>query len=261
MERRPDGQESPTRGSRRNWPRLIGDLLLIAGAVSLFLAGFAYFADASRADMSLPRPVVLANATGGPAAEAASSPSMSTSVPTSPAATAAPTAAAAPTATPTVAAAPTATPFTGGVPVRIVIPSIGVNSMVQEIGTAWVNGQLIWQTIPFIVGHYRTSAQAGQNGNAIFAGHVTSETLGNVFINLYKIGLGDEVEIQTNDTIFTYTVTRVKLVLPTDTSVMNPTPDATATLITCAGDWIPDQHQYSRRLIVTAKLMSAKSIK
>ncbi len=123
-----------------------------------------------------------------------------------------------------------------------------------------VNGQLIWQTIPFIVGHYRTSAEAGQNGNAIFAGHVTSQTLGNVFLNLYKVELGDKVEIYTKNTVFTYKVNRVRLVLPTDTSVMNPTTDATATLITCAGDWIPSEHQYSRRLIVTAKLESAKPI-
>ncbi len=251
MEPRPDRQESSRRGSRRNWPRLIGDLFLLAGAASLFLAGFAYFTDPSRAAMSLPRPVVLANATAGPAA--------APTVPPPPTATAVPTTPAA-TATPTMTPVPTATPLPAGVPVRIAIPSIGVDSKVQEIGTAMVNGELIWQTIPFIVGHYRTSAMAGQNGNAIFAGHVTSQTLGNVFLNLYKIGLGDKVEIYTGDTLFTYKVTRVRLVLPTDTSVMRSTPNATATLITCAGDWIQAEHQYSRRLIVTATLESAKPI-
>lgn len=142
----------------------------------------------------------------------------------------------------------------------MVVKSIYVDSKVQEIGTAWQNGQLIWETVPFVVGHYRTSAMPGQDGNAIFAGHVTSQTLGNVFINLWEINIGDKVEIYTKDKVFTYTVNRVHLVTPTDTSVMNPTPDPTITLITCAGDWIPSQHQYSQRLIVTGKLQSERPL-
>jgi LPXTG-site transpeptidase (sortase) family protein len=255
MEPRPDDQGSLRREPRRNWRRLFGDLLLVAGAVSMFLAGFAYFTDPSRADMSLPRPVALANATGEPTAVPtvglAGAPPIATAMPTSPAAT----------ATPKTAPTPTATPVKTGVPVRIFIPSIGVDSKVQDIGTARVDGQLIWETIPYIVGHYRTSAQAGQNGNAVFAGHVTSQTLGNVFIDLYKVNLGDEVQVYSQDAVFTYTVSKVRLVLPTDTAVMDPTTDATATLITCGGDWIPAQHQYSRRLIVTAKLQSVKPIR
>ncbi len=246
MEPRPDGQGSPRRRPVRNWPHLIGNLLLVAGAFSLFLAGFAYLTDPSRAAQSLPRPVALASATTSP-------------TPLLPTATAVPTRPV-PTSTPTVTPTPTTTPFKAGQPVRIVISSIGVDSKVQEIGTAVKNGQLIWETIPYIVGHYHTSAEAGQNGNAIFAGHVTSQSLGNVFLNLYKVELGDSVQIYTKDTIFTYKVGRVRLVLPTDTSVMSSTPNATATMITCAGDWIPSEHQYSRRLIVTATLVSAKPI-
>jgi sortase A len=119
---------------------------------------------------------------------------------------------------------------------------------------------VIWETIPFIVGHYRTTALAGQNGNAVFAGHVASRNWGNVFINLYEINVGDKIQIYTNDTIFTYTVSKIRLVLPTETSVMDPTQDPTVTLITCGGDWLPDQHDYSRRLIVSAKLTSFKPI-
>ena len=163
-----------------------------------------------------------------------------------------------PTATPTVTPTPTATPIPSGNPVRLVIPSLKVDSEVKEIGTAVQNGELIWETIPFIVGHYRTTAKAGEKGNAIFAGHVASRNWGNVFINLYKVKLGDEIQVYTDKAVFTYTASRVRLVLPTQTDVMNPTTDATITLITCGGDWIPEERNYSHRLIVNGKLTSVR---
>lgn len=124
------------------------------------------------------------------------------------------------------------------------------------MGTRVENGELIWETIPFIVGHYRTTARAGEPGNAVFAGHVASRNWGNVFLDLYKIQLGAKIEVHTENAVFVYTVNRVRLVLPTQTDVMNPTPDATITLITCGGDWLPDEHNYSHRLIVNGKLTS-----
>ena len=47
-----------------------------------------------------------------------------------------------------------------------------------------------------------------------------------------------------------YRVTDVKTVTPDQVSVMDPTPDATATLITCVPDGI-----YSHRLVVSAHLV------
>lgn len=117
---------------------------------------------------------------------------------------------------------------------------------------------MIWETIPFLVGHYRTTAKAGEKGNAVFSGHVASRNWGNVFINLYKIEIADEVEVHTQDAVFTYSVNRVRLVRPTQIDVMDPTADATLTIITCGGDWLTDSQDYSHRLVVSAKLKSAK---
>jgi LPXTG-site transpeptidase (sortase) family protein len=157
---------------------------------------------------------------------------------------------------PTLKIAPTPTRSTAkpGVPIRLVIPSIDIDSSVQEIGTYWENGELLWETVPFVVGHYRTTAKAGDTGNAVFSGHVTSRSAGNVFRDLFRIRVGDEVHIYTEDARFVYVVTDVRLVLPTETSVMDPTEDATATLITCAGEWIQSEREYTHRLIVTTKL-------
>jgi len=142
----------------------------------------------------------------------------------------------------------------------MVIPSIGVDSGVQEAGTYWQNGQLLYETLPYLIAHYRMTAQAGALGNAVFSGHVVTRNYGNVFRDLYKIRVGDEVRILSSRYKYVYVVSGVREVSPTDVSVMNPTPDATATLITCSGEWIPDERQYSRRLIVVAKLKTVEPL-
>ncbi len=225
-----------------NRVRLIGNALLAAGVVSLLLAGVVYYTDLLGGDRVLPRPVALAEerVTAQVVPTATESP-----VP-QPTATAVPTETPVPTATPT--------PVKPGVPIRVIIPSINVDSPVKEAGTYWYDRVLYYETLPFVVAHYKMTAKVGEKGNAVFSGHVTSRNAGNVFANLYKMHLGDEVRFFSDENEYHYVVTSIRLVAPNDVSVMDRTAGATATLITCAGEWIPSQHQYSQRLIVTAKL-------
>lgn len=242
---------------RGNWTQLLGTMLLGLGIVSLCLAALIYFVDPFAGDRVLPQPVALAQ----PATPDVPTPAP---VSTSGALVAAPEATAvavasttpAPRATPSPTPSPTATPvpLDPGPPIRMMIPRMNLDSKVKDIGTFWENGQLAWETVPFLVGHYRTTALAGEKGNGVFSGHVTSRNAGNVFADLYKIQMGDDVRLFTEENEFVYQVFDVKLVLPTETSVMDPTPDATITLITCAGEWMPAERNYTHRLIVSARL-------
>jgi len=240
--------------------RLFGNFLLLVGATSLLVAALAFAVDRHGQDRILPRPVALEKDAGSPATtptpqrdalvsgalEATAEPSR-TAVPSE---TSTPVATREPTTTPT----PTPTLANPGVPIRMAIPSLGVDSQVKEAGTYWEQGQLVWETLPFVVAHYRATAKAGEVGNAVFSGHVTSHNAGNVFQDLYQIELGDRVRVFTDAAEFVYEVSEVRLVLPTETSVMEPTSDERITLITCAGEWNPSKREYSHRLIVTAKL-------
>ncbi len=226
---------------------MIGNILLAAGVLSLLLAGVAYYTDLMGGDRVLPRPVALAGGNGVERASVGSPTATETATP-------APTATATVLPTRTPLPMPTPTPIVPEVPILVVIPSIGVESPVKEAGTYWYDKQLYYETLPFVVAHYRMTAKAGEKGNAVFSGHVTSRNAGNVFADLYKVQLGDEVHFYSENHEYSYVVTNIRLVDPTDVSVMNPTPDATATLITCAGEWIPAERQYSQRLVVTAKL-------
>lgn len=234
---------------------MLGDLLLIAGAVLLVLAGVAFLVDRYGPGWSLPRPVALA--AGGDGVFLTTPTPTETPTP-EPTGTPDPTRTPTPTVvpTPTMTLTPTPTPVPAGDPIRVVIPRIGVDSEVKEAGTYTRDGQLYYATLPFVVAHYGFTAKAGAKGNSVYSGHVTSLSAGNVFANLYQVKLGDEVRIFTANHEFIYVVTGIREVVPTDVSVTAPTPDATATLITCSGQWIPSKDEFDRRLIVTAKLKS-----
>jgi sortase A len=78
------------------------------------------------------------------------------------------------------------------------------------------------------VGHFVGSVMPGIKDNTVLAGHRDS-----VFSKLGKLVVGDLVTISTSDGTFIYSVTKTRIVLPTDKTVIVPTPNATLTLITC----------------------------
>lgn len=122
---------------------------------------------------------------------------------------------------------------------RIVIPAIEVDSAVVEGDS--------WELLKKGVGHHLGTANPGERGNAVYAGH--NDVYGEIFRRLEELKPGDAVTLYAGQRQFHYLVRRVRIVDPKETSVMATTPDATLTLITC--------HPYridTHRLIVIATL-------
>jgi LPXTG-site transpeptidase (sortase) family protein len=142
-----------------------------------------------------------------------------------------------------------------GLATHLEIPAVDIDTDVTEGGVI-VNkqGQLEWQTVPFIAVQYRETALVGARGNAVISGHVVTISEGNVFRNLYKVNIGDEVKVQTAEGRFTYIVDDVKLVPPQNIEVMQQTKDAKLTLITCGGEFDTRTRSFSDRQIVVAHL-------
>ncbi len=143
-----------------------------------------------------------------------------------------------------------------GYAVRLAIPSIKLDTPVQQGGIVQdPDGELAWETAPFVAVHYGDlTSKLGVAGNAVIAGHVVTLRESNVFRFLYQLELGDQIDVWdqlARDHAFQ--VVGVKLVPPSDTSVMGPTADETLTLITCGGTFNPAKREFSDRLIVTAK--------
>jgi sortase A len=137
-------------------------------------------------------------------------------------------------------------------PIRLVIPAIALDARVVEVGIVIEDGKPVWETAAFAVGYHRGTALPGEKGNTVMAGHISSPVSrkGEVFRRLPEVRIGDRVEVYTAERQVTYEITEIRVVAPTAVEVMDPTPDATLTLITCYPDRL-----YTKRLVVVAKLV------
>ena len=135
---------------------------------------------------------------------------------------------------------------------RIVIPTIGVDTKVIQLGTKLDRlGHLAWETAPFAVGQHKGLAGPGQIGNMVLSGHISSPNEGAIFHRLPELKVGEGIIVSTDERQYLYQVVDTKVVTPDEVSVMDQTPDATATLLTCVPDGI-----YSHRLGISAKLVA-----
>ncbi|MBI4236206.1 MAG: hypothetical protein HY688_02465, partial [Chloroflexi bacterium] len=57
---------------------------------------------------------------------------------------------------------------------RIQIPAIDLDSRVEELNTKWDGDSLVWETAFYAVGHHHGSPNPGEQGNAVFSGHISS---------------------------------------------------------------------------------------
>ena len=152
-------------------------------------------------------------------------------------------------APPVLASAPIGQPIT-----HIEIPSIDLSADVVEASLVTISGGVTWQVPAFKVGHAESTANAGEVGNAVLLGHVTSVHSGNVFQDLDKVRVGDVVDVFTDGDHFEYQVVSTSAVPRTDTTVLQPTDTPTVSLITCTGIWLPTIWDYTERLVVRAEL-------
>jgi sortase A len=104
------------------------------------------------------------------------------------------------------------------------------------IEALWSNPQPIvqgdgWEQLKKGVGQHIGSGNPGEPGNLVLSAH--NDIFGELFRNLDKLRPGDEIKIITETREFTYIVTGLKVVEPTDVSVMDPTENSSITLISC----------------------------
>ena len=98
------------------------------------------------------------------------------------------------------------------------------------------------------VGHFVNSVMPGAKDNTVLAGHRDT-----VFSKIGKLKLGDLIIIKTSSGTFNYSVTRTRIVLANDKTVIVPTPTATLTLSTCYPFYYigsaPDRYIVSAKLV------------
>lgn len=127
-------------------------------------------------------------------------------------------------------------------PLRVVIPSLNIDLPVKE--SKIINGY--WEVFPDSAGFGLGSAYPEENGNQVIFAHARI----GLFEPLKNIKTGDKITVFTKNKWFTYQVSEIKEVLPSQTEVIAATSEPILTLYTCTG------YSDSKRLIVISKKSS-----
>ena len=114
---------------------------------------------------------------------------------------------------------------TGAAIAALSIPRVHLSAVVLHGSDA--------QTLRRGPGHLEHTALPGDSGNAVIAGHRDS-----FFWPLRHVQRGDDIFVDTPEGRVHYQVTSLRVVNPRDLSVLEPTDDATLTLITCYPFWV-----------------------
>ncbi len=127
---------------------------------------------------------------------------------------------------------------------QIQIPAIEVDApIVQGDG---------WEQLKEGVAQHIGSVNPGQVGNIVLSAH--NDVYGEIFRDLDHLVQGDKIIIFTARHTYTYIVTDIQIVEPTDVEVMGSTSDPTVTLISCYPYWVDSQ-----RIIVQGSLQTGSN--
>lgn len=147
---------------------------------------------------------------------------------------------------------------------RILIPRIAVDRKVIEVG--WkiedLNGQqvAIWDVAKYAVGHHEGTANPGQSGNIVLAGHSGGRAY--PFNDIYYLKPRDEIVLWSSGRQYQYTVTENLLLDETSPGVtveqrranaryIEPTNEEMVTLVTC---WpLTGPNKFNQRVVVRAR--------
>lgn len=122
---------------------------------------------------------------------------------------------------------------------QIIIPKINVQvPAVYDVTT--INESDVQSGLERGIVHYVTTSNPGEQGNAVFFGHSSSNILNRgrykyAFVLLGWLSVNDTFYVQKDGVRYVYKIFERKVVSPTDISVLDPIDghSATATLITC----------------------------
>ncbi|HEX4664942.1 MAG TPA: class D sortase [Terriglobales bacterium] len=123
---------------------------------------------------------------------------------------------------------------------RVSIPKINLDVIVVE-GTNH-------KALRVGPGHLKQTPAPGELGNSVISAHRDT-----FFRHIYELAKGDEIQVRRNGRTYTFEVTGKKIVQPNDVSILNNTPDARLTLITCYPTYYIGPAP--QRLIVFSKLI------
>jgi sortase (surface protein transpeptidase) len=143
---------------------------------------------------------------------------------------------------------------TGAVPLRLQIPSIGVDAVVERVGVTPEGNLGVPENVDDVA-WYRDGPAPGAAGDAVIDGHLDWFTGPAVFQGLSRLRAGDLEMVSTGSgQRLTFKVSRVYTVSfeSSPPGLFDRAGPPRMSLLTCAGPWDPVHETYASRLIVEA---------
>lgn len=150
----------------------------------------------------------------------------------------------------------TATQTTLSLPVRLLIPKIGVDAAIEHVGLA-TNGAMDVPKDPAEAAWFKLGTRPGEVGSAVIAGHF-GWTNGKpaVFDDISKLQEGDKLYVENGKgTVSVFVVRELRIYDDrADAKDVFTSSDGKShlNLVTCEGEWDAAQQNYSNRLVVFA---------
>ncbi len=139
-------------------------------------------------------------------------------------------------------------------PVRVVIPTIDVDADLVGLG---LNDDQSMEVPNFgLAGWYEPGPRPGEAGPAVIAAHVDSVDGPDVFFRLKDLARGDKISVEladgsTQEFVVSGSEQQLKQQLPVD-RIWNDTDEVVLRLVTCGGEFDPDERSYKSNVIVYA---------
>ncbi len=142
-------------------------------------------------------------------------------------------------------------------PVKISIPAIKLDTQILSVT---LNSENIVDVPASDVGWYQNGPRPGEIGNATLDGHFVDTNFNpGVFYNLSKLKIGDDIyTFDQNNQQFHFKVVQVATVKTDNFSVENfygLTDKKRLNLVTCAGVYDKNKHNFSQRTLVYSELV------
>jgi hypothetical protein len=148
-------------------------------------------------------------------------------------------------------------PDAGAVPVHLVVPAIGVDHPVVEVGLRPDGGMQVPDDVHEIGWYVPLGIRPGDPGTAVLAGHVDSRLQGRgAFFDLRALDVGDAIVVVTDTGEQPWTVTGrtryPKAELPVE-RLFATSGEPRLVLITCGGDFDAAGRSYADNVVVFAE--------
>ena len=148
-----------------------------------------------------------------------------------------------------------------GVPVKISIPKLNVNAVIEPVAKD-KDGLMDIPKDVYNAAWYSPGAKPGNPGNAVIAGHLnTPKFTPSIFTKLDTLVPGDEILIYDKEgNVWNFTVLNIQVFSSESfpiNLVFGPSDKKYLNLITCSGIWQKDKQNYSQRTVVFSKLISS----